>query len=121
MSSIDKTTYLSPDDYARAIEVLRNFTVNALLGLAEKSSDNLKNQIIMNFIARGTVCLDSIHLLWKAGNYQDCWVLRRALVDRVVHLKDLIDRDEFAEFERWSFQKQYQSADAALRGCLKRV
>ena len=114
MVSIDKTTYLSPDDYARAIEVLRNFSVNALLWLAEKSSDNLKNQIIMNFIARGTVCLDSIHILWTAGNYQDCWVLHRALVDRLIHLKTLIDHDEFEKFERWSFQKQYQSADATF-------
>ena len=114
MPSIDKTTYLSPDDYARAINVLRIFTKRAFLWLSEKSADNLKHQIIINFIARGVVCLDSIHLLWTAGDYQDCWVLHRALVDRLIHIRDLIDHDQFEEFERWSFQRQYQSADVAL-------
>ena len=114
MTSIDKTTYLSPDDYAWAINILRTFTKMALLWLSAKSADNLKHQIIMNFIARGAVCLDSIHLLWTAGNHQDCWVLHRALVDRLIHLKDLIDQDQFEEFERWSFQRQYQSSDVAL-------
>ena len=114
MPTMDKTTYLSPDDYERAIGVLRSFTKMALLWLVAKGPDNLKHHIITNFIARGAVCLDSIHLLWTAGNYQDCWVLHRALVDRLIHIKDLIDQDQFEEFERWSFQRQYQSSDAAL-------
>ena len=114
MDQVDRTFYLSQNEYKQAIGVLRQFTKIALLWLTEKTSDQLKDQIIGNFIARGTVCLDSIYRLWQVGNYQDCWVLHRTLVDRVLHLRQLIDRDEFAEFERWSFQKQYQMADAAL-------
>ena len=114
MQNIDKVTRLSPDDYEKAVETLKAFTKIALTWLLEKSQDDSKHQIIANFIARGAVCLDSIHILWKSDNYQDCWVLHRALVDRLIHLKTLIDHDEFEKFERWSFQKQYQSADATF-------
>ena len=105
MQNIDKVTRLSPDDYEKAVETLKAFTKIALTWLLEKSQDDSKHQIIANFIARGEVCLDSIHILWKSDNYQDCWVLHRALVDRLIHLKTLIDHDEFEKFERWSFQK----------------
>lgn len=111
---IDKTTKLSAEDYENAIATLKAFTKIALTWMFRKSRDDVKHQIIANFIARGSVCLDSIHILWKSGNYQDCWILHRALVDRLIHLRSLIDHDEFEEFERWSFQRQYQSAEAAL-------
>ena len=114
MQNIDKTTKLSPEDYENAIAALKAFTTIALAWMLEKSPDDVKHQIIANFIARGSVCLDSIHMLWKSGNYQDCWILHRGLVDRLIHLRSLIDHDEFEEFERWSFQRQYQSTNAAL-------
>ena len=114
MPSINGMGYLSPHEYNQAIHTLREFTKSALLWLSNKSSGNLRDEIIGNFIARGAICLDSINRLWHAGSYQDCWILHRALVDRVLHLRKLIDNDEFAEFELWSFQRQYQSADAAF-------
>lgn len=114
MQNIDKTTRLSPEDYEYAISTLKAFTTMALTWILEKSQDDVKHQIITNFIARSLVCLDSIHILWQSGNHQDCWILHRGLVDRLILLRRLIDHNEFEEFERWSFQKQYQSADAAL-------
>ena len=114
MEPIDTGTYLTSDDYERAIHVLRQFSRFALSWLREKSSDFPKDYIIGNFIARGAVCLDGIYHLWRIGNYQDCWVLHRTLADRLIHIWHLADRDEFEEFERWSFQRQYDMAHNAL-------
>ena len=86
--------------------------------------DHLQDQIIGNFIARGTVCLDSIYQLWEANNYQDCIVLQRTLVDRMLLLRHLVDQAEFGAFECWSFQNQYRAArinlsDPAIRAKLQ--
>ena len=105
---LDNTHYLPPEEYARAIPILRDFTTRALSWLSQTTPGSLKDQTIGQFIARGTVCLDSIWLIWREGNYEDCWVLHRALVDRLLHLMHLADNSEFSEFETWSFQRQYR-------------
>ena len=94
--------------------MLRQFTRFALSWLRENSSDFPKDHIIGNFISRGSVCLDGIYHLWRIGNYQDCWVLHRTLADRLIHIWYLADREEFEEFERWSFQRQFDMAHNAL-------
>ena len=114
MSPKDQVVYLEPNEYLQATDVLRNFTARALHWLAKKTHEDLKDQIIGNFIARGTVCLESICCLWQAGNYQDCWTLHRTLVDRYIHFRTLYENDEFVEFERWSFQQQYRMSEIAL-------
>lgn len=111
---IDTGLYLSADEYAGAITALKQFNVTALSWLTRKTKDHLKDQIIGNFIARGTVCLDSICQLWMTGNYQDSIVLQRTLVDRMLLLRHLIDQAEFEIFERWSFQRQYQASQDNL-------
>lgn len=111
---IDRNFHLSAGGYAKAITALREFNTTALLWLTRKTNDHLKDQIIGNFIARGTVCLDSIYRLWTTGNYQDCVVLERSLVERMLLLTHLVDRSEFGVFERWSFQRQYQSTQISL-------
>lgn len=107
-------TCLAPTEYKQAIGILREFTRFALLWLTEKTPDELKDQIIGNFIARGMVCLDSIYRLWEVGNYADSWILHRALVERLFLVCHLIDHNEFVEFEQWSFQKQHKMASDAL-------
>ena len=114
MTGIDNTFYLSADRYTSAVKTVKDFNVVALSWLERKTNDQLKDQIISNFIARGTVCLDSICQLWETGSYQDCIVLQRTLVDRMLLLRHLIDQGEFREFERWSFQRQYLSVHNAL-------
>jgi hypothetical protein len=47
--------------------------------------------------------------LWEIKDFQDCWVLHRSLLDRLFHLRALNERDEFDEFEAWSFKKQYEA------------
>ena len=114
MSSIDKISYLSESEYKDAIFTLREFTVCALSCLDTKSPKDLKHCIIGNFIARGVVCLNSIYALWQSRSYQDCWILHQSLIDKYVHLRFLIENDDFVEFERWSFQRQFQMTDVAL-------
>ena len=114
MGTIDNVRYLTPDQYDQAIDTMKAFSTLAVLWARTENEGNLRTEIVGNFIARGTVLLDSIRTLWEAGNYQDCWVLHRALIDRVIHILDLIDQDTFQEFERWSFQRRFQMTDAAL-------
>ena len=114
MRAIDNTRYLTVDEYDQAIETMKGFSTLAISWARTENEGNLRTEIIGNFIARGTVLLDSIRTLWGVGNYQDCWILHRALIDRVIHILDLIDQDAFEEFERWSFQRRYQMTDVAL-------
>src|SRR5438128_1253917 len=65
--------------------------------------------VIRNFVARAQVTLESLVLLYDHQAYGDCWTLFRTLIDRVFHLQALDVNDEFAEFERWSFIKQYET------------
>ena len=58
MHGIDTSLYLSVDIYVSAVNALKAFNLAALSWLARKTNDDLKDQIIGNFIARGTVCLD---------------------------------------------------------------
>ena len=111
---VNKADGLDPQEYEMAVGALRAFTIILLFSLTKTTEDQLKDQIIANFIARGAECLDSIFLLWKKAHYDDCVVLHRAHTDRVIHLIDLIERQEFAEFERWSFRRQFGMADRAL-------
>ena len=114
MGGIDRVRYLTLRDYEQAVTTLKSFTIVCLHWLAIKTPEEIRDQIIGNIIARGLVLLDSILLLWKVDNYQDCWILHRALFDRYIHLRNLIDNDEFIEFERWSFQRQYWTAESTL-------
>ena len=66
MAPIDQVVYLAPIEYLQALDVLRKFTAHALHWLAKKTHEDLKDQIVGNFIARGTVCLDSICRLWAS-------------------------------------------------------
>ena len=111
---VNKVNGFDQQEYEMAIGALRGFTIVTLFSLTKTTEGNLKDHIIRNFIARGAECLDSILSLWKLGRYDDCTVLQRAHTDRVIHLIDLIERDGFAEFERWSFRRQFEMVDRAL-------
>ena len=113
MNPIDNLDYLPTEEYWKAKYYLKNFTISALHWLASESQE-LREQIIGNFIARGIVCLDSIFLLWRERNFQDCWILHRTLVDRWVHLKHLAMHDEFEEFERWTSQRRFRELSVTL-------
>ena len=53
--------------------------------------------------------LKAIFRLWEISDYQDAWVIYRTLLDRLFHLYDLGEKNEFIKFHEWSFYKQYNS------------
>lgn len=86
---------------------MQDFTKTLLLNY-KVSNTQTQEFIIRNVIARGANCLNSIHLLWKSGNIQDCWILYRTLIDRLFHLSALAEKNEFEVFEKWSFIQQFE-------------
>jgi len=113
MNIVDSTHYLPAEGYVQAIEILRGYTGIVLLSFAKHSSES-REAIIRNFIARGMACLESILQIWRLGNFQDCWILHRSLLDRLFHLRALWDRDEFDIFEKWSFVRQFEDKNCLL-------
>ena len=53
--------------------------------------------------------LKAIFKLWEMNDYQDAWVIYRALLDRLFHLHDLGEKDKYLEFDDWSFFEQYKT------------
>lgn len=94
------------ESYRVAIDTLANFTKHILFSFAMHSTD-IKDVIIRNFIARAIVSLNGILKLWEIGDYQDCWVLYRCILDRLFHLTALARDNTFELFEKWSFKQQY--------------
>ena len=113
MTLIDNTHYLPLEDYDKPIEDLRRFTGIVLLLYADHSQD-LKDRIIRNFIARGMACLKSILGTWTLGNIQDCWILHRSLIDRLLHLRSIRERNEFEVFEKWSFLRKFENKNSLV-------
>ncbi|MDP4199080.1 MAG: DUF5677 domain-containing protein [Bacteroidota bacterium] len=63
--------------------------------------------MIRNFIAKSVMIVRSIFNLWKISAFQECHILQRCLVDRLLYLRKLIAEDGFDDFEEWSFVEQY--------------
>ena len=83
-----------------------------------------RDLIVRNFIARADTMVRDIFRLWEIEDYGDCWIIHRALLDRLFHLHNLNDKDQFDLFDDWSFKMQYEAAnrlpsDPALKGQLK--
>ena len=108
VTSASDASQPSQEDLEKAISTLREFTSHALYWLDKEGKGELKDQIIANFIARGSYCLDSIRRLFEVGNYRDCVILQRSLADRMLLLNHLIHKKEFEKFQRWSRQRQYK-------------
>jgi hypothetical protein len=53
--------------------------------------------------------LKAIFKLWEMTDYQDAWVIHRALLDRFFLLHDLSEKNEYLEFDDWSFFEQYKA------------
>ena len=83
--------------------------------LTQRTVDPVEDQIIMNFLARGTASLDSILVLSESLRNEDCWPLHRGFVERYLLLNRIIDQRAFVDFERWSLQRIYEEVNTALR------
>lgn len=99
---------LSFEEYRNLINSLYEVSGMILQSFA-KSKCDLKNLIIRNFIARVAMMLKAILKLYEIEDYQDAWIIHRALLDRLFHLKDLCDKNGFKDFDDWSFFEQYKA------------
>lgn len=73
-----------------------------------KEDGTLRNRVCANFIARGMGCAETIFAAWNAGSEQDAWILHRALLDRLIHLRYLAETESFAKFEEHSFMSLFE-------------
>jgi len=100
--------YLAYNEYLNTADSLYAVSGMILFSFAKYKCDT-KNVIIRNFIARAAMMLKAIFRLWEISDYQDAWIIHRTLLDRLFHLQDLGEKDEFHEFDDWSFFEQYKA------------
>lgn len=53
--------------------------------------------------------LKGVFALWDVGDFQNAWVIHRALIDRMFHLHWIGANNEFSAFDDWSFFEQYKA------------
>ncbi len=99
--------FLDESEYRDLFEALKGFITIVLFEIQERS-DQRRDLIIRNFLARGAVTLESILRLYDARAYGDCWTLFRTLVDRHFHLHVIAVQNEFQAFEEWPFIRQFE-------------
>ena len=89
---------------------------------------SLNSHKVSCFVTSSSETISRVHLpchgqFYHSGNcqrYQDCWVLHRALLDRLFHLAHLNRNSEFEIFDDWSFLQQWNAnhrvrSDSTLR------
>ena len=108
MNKAEIREYWPIESYKEAAKILDTVSTIVLSSLSAHNGET-RNVVIRNFLARGTMSLKGVLILWSIGDYQDCWVIYRGILDRLFHLSYLADTDEFELFEKWSFEKQYES------------
>jgi len=94
--------------YRHAADALYAVSGMILFSFARNDCDT-KNIIIRNFVARSAITLKSVFALWDIFDFQDAWVIHRALIDRMFHLHSIGVNDEFSAFDDWSFFEQYKA------------
>ncbi len=95
---------------ADAVRRIASIVSTALLGHAGEP----RNRVARILLARASRTLHSLELAWRAGNYEDCWVLFRALLERFFTLEELHHTDEFEEFEAWSFVQRFEARNRLM-------
>ncbi|MFC2123059.1 DUF5677 domain-containing protein [Bacteroidota bacterium] len=93
--------------YIQALPVLTHYT-RIVLTSYDKTSSETRDTIIMNFMARSITSLRGILQLWQTQDFHDCWVLYRAILDRLFHLETLSKDDSFEAFDNWCFKNAYE-------------
>lgn len=119
--------HLSIEQYGEAAEALHVLSGILLFEFAHHNeTEAIRDQIVRNFIARADTMVRGIFRLWESEDYGDCWILHRGLLDRLFHLHDLNQKDQFDLFDDWSFKMLYEAAnrlrgDPAAKGNLKGI
>lgn len=113
---------LSFQHYAQAADALHVLSGALLFEFARRDEVVApRDQIARNSIARADMMVRGIFRLWEISDQTDCWILHRALLDRLFHLYDLNQKDQFDLFNDWSFKTLYEAAgrlrsDPSLKG-----
>lgn len=105
---MEEKKYQLIEEYRKAADALYAVSEMMLFSFAKNECDT-KNIIIRNFIARSTMTLKSIFALWDIRDFQNAWIIHRALIDRMFHLHSISANDEFSDFDDWSFFEQYKA------------
>ncbi len=114
--------HLSFEQYGQAADALHVLSGMLLFEFARHGETEATcDQIARNFIARADTMVRGIFRLWEINDHADCWILHRALLDRLFHLDELSQKNQFDEFNDWSFKMLYEAAgrlrsDSALKG-----
>ena len=103
-----KLNYHEVENYDFAATKLYTF-IALLSSELLKESLSKPQKLHVNFMAKSVTLLKGIHTLWHSECFDECYVLQRCLSDRLFHLKDLVDKECYQEFEDFSFYKTYQS------------
>jgi hypothetical protein len=106
--------YHSVNEYGKAVIALNQFTKCVLTAYAECSSET-RDRIIRDFISRSVLAINGMIQLWLAGDYHDCWLVHRAILDRLFYLESIGRENKFQLFDDWSFVKRFKYK----RKCLK--
>lgn len=102
-----KIQYSTINEYAKAVYILTEFTKIILISYT-KCSNETRDIIIRNFVARSITSLNGMIQLWQAEDYHDCWLLYRAILDRLFYLESLGRNNTFEDFDSWCFKKRYK-------------
>lgn len=94
-------------DYSEVIEKIDIISKWLMLKLTEKISSQ-KEIYLRNSLAKNVCLLKSILLLSQSNAYNDGWILYRSLVERLVYIYYLTEKDYFELFDEWSFIKKYE-------------
>jgi Family of unknown function (DUF5677) len=119
--------YLSAEQNNEAADALHVLSGMLLFEFARHSETAATRDLLLrNFIARADTMVRGILRLWEIKDYGDCWILHRALLDRLFHMRALNDNDQFDLFDDWSFKMQYEAAnrlrsDPELKGQIKEL
>lgn len=105
---MESKTYQTLETYKEVADSLYAVSEIILFCFA-KHNCNTKNIIIRNFIARSSISLKSILTLWDINDFQSAWIIYRSMIDRMLHLHDIGEKDTFTEFDDWSFFEKYKS------------
>ena len=59
--------------------------------------------------------MNGIIQLWRVQDYHDCWLLYRAILDRLFYLESLGRENKFKLFDNWCFVKRYRYKHRCLK------
>ncbi len=101
---------LNPERFFEIHNALVDFAQSLLPVFGQYRKEN-KMMIISNFIARSIMQLGNIIMLWKISSEDDCQILYRSLLDRLLHLVSLKDTSSYNDFAKWCFIKRFEKAN----------